>query len=547
MITGLISISNFSNAQCFQIESILVDACGSPEGENEMVRMKVGNQNMNVNSLSISWPNNNFQGFCSNSQTGSKVAQMNATVLTCGYFVEPEFGVIPANSDVLIITSEDFDPSSHNYNGLQDTLVVIFQCGGNTQGHFANWTNSCDPLAGDRTLVISSGSSCTQTVTYNRCSLVNQMGGTGGSSAERDGAKVDFDVNGQATYTNEGCTIPYDPLLVEIDFLGSNGEICSAGNLEVSASIVGVYSNPVWESQSGSFSNQNGLLTIYSPDVNSTDHYIYFNIENGCGDIISDSLLIEVIAQPICSNGIVASHKICVGDSVELNYVSENNILWNTGSNEESIFVSKEGYYTVTASNNCGSCIDSFYVEIVEVDANFDLSTYYGPAPLVVEVENYVYNGNDNWFVNNSGVPYESSFLFDSEGTYDIELEKMDGESGCSDILIQTVIVEGVSPQLNPEIFEIPNVFTPNQDGENDVFGFTIQNDYTVEVVILNRWGNIVKEADIDVNAGSFVKLWDGSVNNSIANDGVYFYKLKVTSKIGSQVQDFQGYVHLFH
>jgi len=27
---------------CFEIESILADACGSPEGENEMVRFKVG-------------------------------------------------------------------------------------------------------------------------------------------------------------------------------------------------------------------------------------------------------------------------------------------------------------------------------------------------------------------------------------------------------------------------------------------------------------------------------------------------------------------------
>ncbi|MCB0509148.1 MAG: hypothetical protein KDC82_00200, partial [Bacteroidetes bacterium] len=50
-------------AQCFSVESILADACGDPEGENEMVSLRV-NTDLNLNNLVFDWPNNNFLGWC---------------------------------------------------------------------------------------------------------------------------------------------------------------------------------------------------------------------------------------------------------------------------------------------------------------------------------------------------------------------------------------------------------------------------------------------------------------------------------------------------
>ena len=52
-----------SFSQCFEIESILVDACSpnnptNEEGFNEMVRFKVGAANINVSNLNVTWPNN---------------------------------------------------------------------------------------------------------------------------------------------------------------------------------------------------------------------------------------------------------------------------------------------------------------------------------------------------------------------------------------------------------------------------------------------------------------------------------------------------------
>ena len=87
---------------CFTINSILVDACGTPEGENEMVRFTVGASPLQVSSLNVTWPNTslNFLGICQNATTAQKVADLNATIQSCGYLLEPSNDVEPVFNPV---------------------------------------------------------------------------------------------------------------------------------------------------------------------------------------------------------------------------------------------------------------------------------------------------------------------------------------------------------------------------------------------------------------------------------------------------------------
>ena len=64
---------NAVNAQCVQIESILVAACGTPEGQNEMFRFRVGTQAKNTNNLNINWPSQTWNGLVQNATTAAKV------------------------------------------------------------------------------------------------------------------------------------------------------------------------------------------------------------------------------------------------------------------------------------------------------------------------------------------------------------------------------------------------------------------------------------------------------------------------------------------
>ncbi|HWB63473.1 MAG TPA: hypothetical protein VG603_08190, partial [Chitinophagales bacterium] len=51
-------VANIQAQSCAQVESVLVDACGSPEGRNEMFRFKVGANDLNTANLTVTWSSN---------------------------------------------------------------------------------------------------------------------------------------------------------------------------------------------------------------------------------------------------------------------------------------------------------------------------------------------------------------------------------------------------------------------------------------------------------------------------------------------------------
>lgn len=81
----------------------------------------------------------------------------------------------------------------------------------------------------------------------------------------------------------------------------------------------------------------------------------------------------------------------------------------------------------------------------------------------------------------------------------------------------------------------IPNVFTPNGDGKNDTFTIPDISQFKEnELVIVNRWGGEV------YHAKNYQNNWTGDK----ADDGTYFYSLKVKSNDGKQ-DEFKGYITL--
>ena len=72
--------------------------------------------------------------------------------------------------------------------------------------------------------------------------------------------------------------------------------------------------------------------------------------------------------------------------------------------------------------------------------------------------------------------------------------------------------------------FPIANVFTPNQDGVNDVFTFFHDLFKTYDILIINRWDNVVYEKK---GAKGFA-IWDGTnMNKEQCTEGVYYYIIK--------------------
>ncbi len=117
-------------------------------------------------------------------------------------------------------------------------------------------------------------------------------------------------------------------------------------------------------------------------------------------------------------------------------------------------------------------------------------------------------------------------YRFAEEGEYLVTLTAWDANFACPDTatLLLRIIYDGA-------VF-IPNAFSPNGDGSNDVFFFYGEGIREVEVTIFDRWGR--KIAILNSPADG----WDGRMlNGGIAQEGVYVYKMVGTLNNGASLE----------
>ena len=275
LLFALVSHYEINAQSCFQIESILVDACGTPEGQNEMVRFRIGNAPLQTNALSVTWPNasNSWLGVCQTAGTAALVSQINSTIVNCGYLLEPQANLLPANSTVILVSSVNFNPANNSFANLSDTLYVIFHCGTNPTGNFANSGSGIRTL----TMNFAGAGGCSQSVSYDRSLLV------GG-----DGALANFDAAGNDTYSNQGCSAP---IIIPDPSWTAPAPICNSnGIIDLNTFITGT-SGGTWDGPgvSGSSFDPSGL----SGDIDVT--YIA-GIEGCAGGSASQTNTIQVVA-----------------------------------------------------------------------------------------------------------------------------------------------------------------------------------------------------------------------------------------------------------
>ena len=72
-----------------------------------------------------------------------------------------------------------------------------------------------------------------------------------------------------------------------------------------------------------------------------------------------------------------------------------------------------------------------------------------------------------------------------------------------------------------PSTLYMPNTFTPNGDGLNDIFIPVGKNISSVHLMIFDRWGGILFESN-DPNVG-----WDGTYQGQLVKNDIYAWKLE--------------------
>ena len=93
------------------------------------------------------------------------------------------------------------------------------------------------------------------------------------------------------------------------------------------------------------------------------------------------------------------------------------------------------------------------------------------------------------------------------------------------DITTDTVTVV-VDDAICTQVY-IPNIFSPNKDGQNDIFRVRGEQIESLHLQVYNRWGNMVFESN-DVGYG-----WDGMFQGKECEEGVYAWWVEIVFKNG--------------
>lgn len=269
---------------------------------------------------------------------------------------------------------------------------------------------------------------------------------------------------------------------------------------------------------------QSGASTI-SPIINGAGTYI-LTVTNSSNQCTKKDTVI--VAADITSPGANAGNNdtICSGDEYILNGLTTFGDLfdWQTtdgnivsGSNTLTPIIDEGGTYTLTVVNTQNGCQSVSNVTISEnyVSTIISADQTSGQMPLTVNFSNLGVADSTYWDFGNGQTFGDTSLissatvLYETQGSYLITVTSFVGN--CQVTKQITIEVLGTSFLI------VPNVFTPNGDGKNDVFEFLYQNITEFSCVILNRWGNKVAE----INAVD--KVWNGKD----ASDGTYFYVIK--------------------
>ncbi len=205
-----------------------------------------------------------------------------------------------------------------------------------------------------------------------------------------------------------------------------------------------------------------------------------------------------------------------------------------SGTDKAILLTNTIGQYVITVTDTKNGCQSTGVVEVVNGSLKGDFSPdhLYGYAPMEVKFTNTSHSSIDSlniisvWSFGNDlfNTTYSAAVspttIYQLAGTYTVTMYTHKGN--CMDTVVKIISVE------IPSDLEIPNVFTPNGDGVNDVFFLKANNLTEIKLSIYDRWGHKVFDETSD--KGNIV--WDGK--NQLAKElpeGVYSYILTAKGK----------------
>ena len=276
---------------------------------------------------------------------------------------------------------------------------------------------------------------------------------------------------------------------------------------------------------------------VYRTDLGAGTYTVEWRDENGCRGQQTFSIGQHIATTPT----IELEDVVCAGDSTGVLYWSNEDVdsVMLIGSDGRRLIDAggevgglPEGSYQIVWYDRWG-CTgeDSLKIEAypeTELQLPDTLRVVRGQR-IVLELEvisSWAYRVSWSPGVNLSCTDCQRPELeVTGDGIYTATVEDAEG---C--ITDRTVVVLMLEPSGK---FFVPNAFTPNEDGHNDLLEVHGAYGLNLEMIIYDRWGNAV----FDCRGDATICRWDGRAGGGrYVPPGVYVYRLVVQTPKGPEV-----------
>lgn len=305
---------------------------------------------------------------------------------------------------------------------------------------------------------------------------------------------------------------------------------CNNQVVALSANVSGGIGNLTFQWDNGVGSGNPAYVIVRQPTTFTV------TVKDECGNITAtDQVTITVPNVPPLSLQFSPDTAICPGETVVLDAsaiggIGDLEYSWSTGAgnvNQQIVAPYNTTVFSVIVKDSCGNTeAASSTITVLAPSADFD---YVYIENNLLKFTSYVSSDVDTWNwdfgdATTSSLEHPQHEYRDT-GYYDVMLV-VTNIFGCMDTVIKPVYA------YPPYTFFIPNAFTPNLNGLNDVFsgkgvGFT---KYRMQ--IYDRWGQVVFDTD------NYKRGWPGTdKNGNKCPLGVYVYRVDISTPAGDDYQ----------
>lgn len=289
--------------------------------------------------------------------------------------------------------------------------------------------------------------------------------------------------------------------------LGNDTTLCEGEALTLDATTTNA--SYLWQD-----SSSDPAFTVHAPGT----YWAQLTV-NGCA--ASDTIQVNYIPIPLFDLG--NDTLLCQGASIMLDATTPGaSYVWSDNSTGATLLVDQEGTYWATVTVNGCSTTDSIRVDhqpLPTIDP--------GPDPILCRggtllLDATTANGSYLWQDGST----DPTFTVQEEGSYSVAVTA----NGCTATASIFIAEEECSGTLM-----MPNVFSPNSDGRNDLFiPVSFRGILSMHTTIRNRWGQVIFETNLPSIR------WNGKD----APDGTYFWTVNYVDVNGNEKRA-AGYVML--